>query len=397
MRSKLGSQVLVFLTAAGAVCAQAVVVPAVMNGVEGGGGTNIPFGSNLACRYQCIYDAQELPWTGPRLITGISIRADNGSPTTPGLAIAAKGFVELSVLMSTTYKDSSTISGTFAQNRGVDATWVMQSERIMLPAQAVTATPGPRPANIDLNFTTPWFYGLTPGRPNQPPPGNLLVEIFITSQPAGSYRIDNLSGCQAAAADFGNQGPTCLLPGQAQQPPDYPTLTTSPSMLAGGSFGWTVSHVPANAPFLLMINGTNQGGLFGQPSMPLPYPLFDPLNPSQPPAGLTALRWPAPDCWLNIDPIGSSIGVCDASGTGTVATQVPSGRQYVGLTIYGQAIALAPTANQLGVLTTLGRHSTVCGPLGVTRNYTFFDNSTSPPPPTSGTLQHGSGMVIEVR
>ena len=395
MRSKLASRVSMFLTVAGTVAAQAVVAPAVMNGVEGGSGTNIPFGSNLACRYQCIYDSQELPWTGPRLITGISIRADNGSPTAIGAAIAAKGYVELSVLMSTTYTDAASMSGTFRNNRGVDATWVMLTERIMLPAQPVTATPGPRAANIDLNFTTPWFYGLTPGRPNQAPPANLLVEIWITSQPPGAYRIDSLSGCQAQAADFGNQDPLCIVPGQSSPP----TLTSSTSMLAGGSFGWTLDNAPANAPFLLMVNGTNQGGLFGQASMPLPYPLFDPLNPSQPPAGLTVLRWSAPDCWLNIDPIGSFVGVCDASGVGTVTTTIPAGRQYVGTTIYGQAIALAQTANQLGVVTTRGRHSTVCGPLGVARNYAFYNNTTVPPPtaPTSGAVQYGVGMVIEVR
>ena len=394
MRSKFAAQLSMFLTVAGSATAQAIVVPAVMNGVEGGGGSNIPFGSNLACRYQCIFDAQELPWSGPRLISGISIRADNGTPTTAGAAIAAKGFVELSVLMSTTYKDASTMSATFRDNRGADATWVMLSERIMLPAQAVTATPGPRAANIDLDFTTPWFFGLTPGRPSQPPPGNLLVEIWITSQPTGVYRIDNLSGCQAQAADFGNQDPLCIVPGQTLPP----TLTSSTSMLAGGSFGWTLSHAPANAPFLIMVNGTNQGGLFGQATMPLPYPLFDPLNPSLPPAGLTALRWSAPDCWLNIDPIGSFVGVCDAMGTGTATAVIPAGR-HVGTTVYGQAIALAPTANQLGVVTTRGRHSTVCGPLGVSRNYAFYNNTTVPPPtaPTSGAVQYGVGLILEVR
>lgn len=398
MRSKSCCAVLLPFTLsilATVVAAQGTIVPAVMNGLEGGGGTSIPFGSNLACRYQCIYDAEELPWTGPRLITGISIRADNGSPTAPGAAMLQKGFVELSVLMSTTYQSSGTMSGTFLENRGNDATWVMLSERIMLPAQPVTTAPGPRPANIDLNFTTPWFYGLTPGRLHQAPPANLLIEIVIASQPSGAYRVDNLSGCQAQASDFGNQDPGCTVPGIAGPP----TLSTGTTMLAGSPFSWTLNNAPANAPFLLMLNLTNTGGLFGQAALPLPYPMFDPLNPSQPSAGLSALRWSAPDCWLNVDPVGSLLGVCDATGTGSVVTQIPAGRQYLGLTLYGQAIAMAQTANLLGLVTTRGRESTVCGPLGVSRAYAFFNNTAVPPPPlpVSGSVQFGVGLVIEVR
>ncbi|MFM1873875.1 MAG: hypothetical protein RL398_3297, partial [Planctomycetota bacterium] len=337
--------------------AQGTIVPAILNGVEGGSGTSIPFGSNQACRYQCLYDAAELPWSGPRLINGISIRADNGSPTVPGAAMNAKGYVEISVLLSTTYVDAAGMSATFETNRGRDAQWVLLNERIMLPAQPATSTPGPRAANIDLNFTTPWFYGLTPARPNQPAPANLLVELWIAYQPAGAYRIDNLSGCQAQATDFGNQDPTCTVPGMSLPP----VLSSSSSMNAGGAFSWSITNAPANAPFLVAVNSTNQGGLFGQPALALPFPLFDPNNPTQPPPGLAALRWPAPGCWLNIDPIATFVGVCDAAGAGSVTTFIPSGRQNVGTTFYGQAIALAPTANQLGLVTTRGRHSTVCG------------------------------------
>lgn len=377
------------------VTAQAVVVPGVMNGVEGGGGTSIPFGSNLACRYQVVYDAQELPWTGPRLINGISIRADNGSPTTPGVAIAQKGYVELSVRLSTTYVSSATLGATFEDNHGMDARWVMLGERIVLPAQPVTATPGPRPANLDLNFTTPWFYGLTPGRGTQPPPANLLIEILITFQPSGSYRIDNLNGCHAQAVDFGNQDPQCTVPGAAGSP----QLTTSLSMQAGSQFGWTLSNAAPSGLWMLMVNSTNVGGLFGQPSMALPYPLFDPSNPSVPPAGLAALRWSAPDCWMNLDPVGGFIGVCDSTGSGTINTPIPAGQQYIGFTLFGQAIALAPSANLLGVVTTRGRHSTVCGPLAVSRVHQFYDNTAVPPPqpPTSGAVQFGVGAVVEVR
>ncbi len=391
MRSRSWRLLVVCAAAATGVAAQGVIVPAAMQGVEGGSSSSIPFGSNQGCRYQCLYDASELPWSGPRLFTGISLRADNGSSAAPGQPMAQKGYVEVSVLVSTTYREASTMSSAFRENYGADATWVVRADRIMLPAQPA-APLGPRAANIDLVFATPWWFGLTPARPNQPPPANLLVEIWITSQPAGAYRLDNISGCASLAADFGNQGSACQLPNQPN-----PVLGGDPSMLAGYAFSWYLDHGAPNAPFMLVLAPTNVGNLFGQVAMPLPYPLFDPADPTQPAPGLAALRWPAPGCWMNVDPLAGLIGTCDATGRGVVTTSVPAGRQNVGTTIFGQALALAPTANQLGVVTTRGRRSTVCGPLGAARLHAYYNSAGSPPPPDNGTLSYGAAMIIEVR
>lgn len=125
-----------------AIVAAQNTVPAVMDGVEGGGGTNIPFGGSQACRYQVVYDAIELPWTGPRAIHGIRLRPDfNNGATTP-----AKGFLVISVLMSTTDKDSASLDPEFDLNYGADATWVIQNLPIQLPAQPlITSGSGPRP------------------------------------------------------------------------------------------------------------------------------------------------------------------------------------------------------------------------------------------------------------
>jgi hypothetical protein len=397
MRSELLRLLCAFSTLVVNAPSQNVTVPAVMNGVEGGSGSSVPFGSNLACRYQVIYDAAELPWSGPRLINGISIRADNGSPLAAGAAMAAKGFIDYQLRISTTYVNSSTASGTFDDNLGEDVTWVIPGARIQLPAQPAVAV-GPRAANIDLMFNTPWFYGLTPARHGQPPPANLLIELRVTAQPSGAYRVDNLGSCIAIASDFGNQGVACAVP-VGMGSPTPPTLTTSASMQAGSNFVWTIDHAPANAPFLLAVNSTNGGGLYGQPSFPLPYPMFDPLNPSQPSLALQSLVWSAPDCWLNINPIATFFGICDATGHGTVGTILPAGRQNVGTTFFGQGIISAQTANALQVVTTLGRQSTICGPLGVTRIYGFYNPAGTPaqPMPSVGGVQYGQGFVIEVR
>lgn len=377
-----------------ALPSQNATVPASMAGVEGGSSSGVPFGSNLACRYQCIFNAIELPWTGPHQIHGISLRADNGTPLVVGAAIAAKQYLDVNVVVSTTYATAETASSTFADNYGEDVTMALGYARIALPAQPVTTAPGPRAANIDLMFPTPWFYGLTPARSGQAPPTNLLIEIQVTSQPSGAYRLDNIGSCLAPTQTFGNQGPACTVPGAAGQP----TLRSDLSMQGGSSFSWILENGPANAPYLTAFNLTNQGGLSGNPLLPLPFPLFDPTNPNLPPPGFPALHWSAPDCWLNIDPLVTLFGLCDATGSGVFTATLPAGRQFVGVTMFSQAIVFAQTANPLQIVTSNGHGSSICGPLGVARVYQFYNGTGTPPPalPTAGSVQYGWGLILEV-
>ncbi len=376
-----------------AVCVAAQnTVPAVLDGVEGGGGTNIPFGGSQACRYQVLYDAIELPWTGPRAINGIRIRPDFNN----GAASPAKGFLVVSVLMSTTHKDSASASPEFDLNYGSDATWVIQNVPIQLPAQPlITTGSGPRPANIDLAFATPWVFGVTPATQSLPAPDNLLVEIHIHSQPSGSYRVDNLSSCTALTSEFGNAGPACTYTGNGPV-----LLTGDDSMLAGANYTWRIADAPPSTLFLLSIDLTNQGGVYGNPNFPLPYPLFDPNDPTQPSALLQAagLQWPAPDCWINVSSSAVYGGVTDLVGGGLATVALPAGRQFVGTTFYAQAIVYAQTANPLQFLSSKGRETTVCGPLGVTRIFKFYDPTATPPAPvpTVGSRSLGVGMVLEV-
>ena len=392
MTSKLLLALVMIPTCLDSARGQSATIPAMLAGVEGGSASAIPFGSNLTCRYQCIYDAEELPWTGPRVLTGIALRPDfNGGAATPAL-----GYLDISVLVSTTPKSSATASPMFDENRGVDATWVMQHQVIQLPAQpAIMGGSGPRPANIVFPFMVPWAYGLSPVVQGQPAPANLLVEIWIYAQPGGiAYRVDNLSNCTAPPTSFGIQGPACITDPNGGS---AVTLGGGMSLQAGGSYTWTISGAPAATPFLLALNLTDTGGLFGNPAWPLPYPMFDPANPTQPSPALAALLWPAPDCYLNISPAVALGGITDMAGHGTVVGNLPPGRQFVGQTLYAQAIVLAQSANPLRMITSLGLGSTVCGPLGVTRIYAFYNAATNPPPtpPTSGTLQYGAGLVIE--
>lgn len=367
-------------------------VPQGMLGVEGGGGTGIPFGGSQACRYQVVYDAAELPWSGPRLINGIRIRPDFNN----GVATPAKGFLDVSVLVSTTHRDAASSSTEFDQNYGTDAQWVIDHRVLQLPAQPPLASgSGPRPANIDLPFSTPWIFGLTPSTSSLPAPANLLLEVQIHSQPAGSYRVDNLSSCVAPTAAFGNVGAACSYTGSGPV-----LLTGDASMLAGSSYSWRISDAPPSSLFLVALDQTNQGGFLGNPAWPLPYPLFDPAAPSQPSALLQAagFLWSAPDCWLNVTPNAVYGGVTDAAGDGLVTTTLPAGRQYVGTTLFAQAIVYAQTVNPLQFMTSRGRETTVCGPLGVARVFKFYSASggAAATPPASGTRTLGVGFVIEV-
>jgi hypothetical protein len=355
------------------------LVPATMAGLEGGSSSSIPFGTNQAVRLQCIYDAEELPWSGPRVINAIALRADN---TDPGITtFALKQFVVMTLLMSTTSVRAQDASTVFADNWGEDATTVIANGRIVLPAQA--ATSGVRPCDILLTFDRPWVFGSTPVRTGWPEPKNLLIELAIQLQPAGAYRLDNLGDCAAQNTTFGTRGPLCRTSRNAQL-----DLTAEPSLLAGGSFSWTITGMPTSAPFSLMLNVTSQGSLFGQP---LPFALFDPLNPTGPVPG-TPFQFGAPDCWVNVQLGHSIIGTADSSGVGRAIAALPAGRHFVGLSLFTQALVFDLSANPLLLVTSLGLRSTVCGPLGVARIY-HVGNAAA----TAGQRALGQGAIFDVR
>lgn len=371
---------------AGCAAAQ-TVVPALLSGVEGGSGSSLPFGTNQAVRMQCVYAASELPWSGPRLITGISLRADNSIPGTT--TFPSKGFVVVSVRMSTTYADPESLSADFERNWGSDLTTVVAQVPVVLPAQP--AQPGVRAANIDFLFAQPWWYGLTPVRPGEPPPANLLVELVVHSQPSGSYRIDHVGNCSSTPIPFGSIGPACAPAGGSNL-----RLIPEPSLQAGSVFRWQVADAPPSSAVLLWLNVTNQGTLRGVPTLPLPVPLFDPGNPSQAFAPLQAMSsffsWPAPDCWLLVDPAGMLLTVSDAAGNATIAVNIGPGRRYVGNSLFAQALAQAQTANPLLLVTSQGMQSSICGPLGVGRVF-----ATGSATATTGQVSVNQGFVLEVR
>lgn len=372
-------RILALLMPISCVLAQGAIVPSALSGVEGSSGSSVPFGTSQPVRFQCIYDAAELGWSGPRVIQSIHLRADNSGGGTQ----AQKGYVVCSVLMSTTSVTAATASATFADNWGSDATWVVTNLPVMLPAQPLVT--GPRPCNIDFVFQVPWAYGLTPTRPGAATPANLLIEIQIASQPTGTYRIDNLGACQSAPIAFGNVGPACASAGNAPI-----ALEPGLSMQTGAGFTWVVRNTEPNVLTMLAANVTNQGTVLAQP---LPVALFDATNPALPPPAMSSLlRFGAPDCWINLDPAVTLTAMASSAGVATFSLAIPANRGLVGTSLFAQALAYSQTANALLLTTSSGQQSTVCGPLSVTRIYSFGSATAA-----TGQVGVGQGAVLEVR
>lgn len=373
--------------------AQSLTVPQSMNGVEGAGGSSIPFGTNTPGRLMCIYDPEELPWTGPRVITAIAFRADNPVPGTT--SYAAIQYVTCSLIIGTTSRRAADASTTFDNNFdsiGSDATQVVTNLRLQLPAQP--ATNGVRAANIVIPFTLPFVYGSSPVHGQNPPSAGLIFDLLIVSQPGPAsgqqYRLDGIGSCSSSVQTFG-QGLNCLANRNGGAAGNLLDLEPGASMLAGAAYAYTLTGMPPNTPFLVNVSGRLQGTFFGQP---VPFALFDPNNPNLPPPN-TPLLYSAPDCWINLPLAVGLSGASDANGTGVVSINLPPGRNLLGQSLFAQAMVYDQTANPLQVVTSLGKSSTICGPLGVTRIYQSYPlNGT---PPTVGSVAVGACAIIEVQ
>ncbi len=231
---------------------------------------------------------------------------------------------------------------------------------------------GPRPFNIELPFDQPWFYAATPVRGSGPAPGGLLFDMRVTVQPRGSYRLDVPGSCSGNPVYFGMTDPACVT-----SPSGLPLSIEAPSsMMSGGSLTYTVRNMPSDAPFALALALTDQGEWFGNP---LPYDLSGYLHG-------------APGCWISVPWQAILLGQADSGGVGRVSFTIPLGRNYVGSSLFAQAICRDLAANQLLHVTSQGLRSTICGPLGISRIYNVGDAWAE-----TGQRSIGVAPVIELR
>ncbi len=358
---------------AGLLCAASAagqIVPAAMDGVEGASASIIPFGLSGPVRYQCIYDGDQLPWNGPRLITEVRFRADwdNGDPT------PVKQFLRMDVDLSTTAQLAEAASPAFDANHGSDRTQVANFLQVSLPQQPAMTGDGPRPATVAIPFPVPWWYGTTPVF-GGPQPTGLVVDLQVTSQPSGIYRLDSPFTCESNITEFGSIDIECQN-SQLYDPVDpvYVTITSTNDIRAGGSVTWNIDNMIPDTVFAVILSVAQGGEWLG---VPLPAP----LHPTD-----------APGCFVNVRMDMAVLpGFADSNGSGAYSLGIPSDRDLVGTVLYAQAIARDLGANPFGHVTSLGVHSTVCGPLGCARVYSIGNAHAS-----SGNVTFGAASVIEV-
>ena len=350
------------------------VVPKSMDGVEGIGGSSQPFGYSQPIRYMCIYNGEELPFTGPTYMKGLYLRAEH-STVSPNDIWAQKQYLTVSLLISTSQVRAESPSTKFGDNHGPDLSIVIANVNIALPYQPTTlgtnGVPPPRPFNVPLLFSTPTFFDMTPIRtPYGKLPKSLVVDLLISLQPSGAYQLDSPLVCSSRIRWFGKQGPRCVT-SPHHQPLD---ISCDDSLKAGGTVTLTINEIPPSNPFAVILGSSDTGTWKGQPV----------------PVDLSPIG--GHDCYINLDWLHSWIGQADAQGQGRISVPIPSARFVVGLELFTQAVCQDISANPLLYSTSLGLRSTVCGPLGVVR-LSYLGSITN----QTGSLSYGACMIFEVK
>lgn len=165
-------------------------------------------------------------------------------------------------------------------------------------------------------------------------PATYYIEVVSPlSTTSGDYILEigaNTAPYVTASYAFGNVNTTCL--GSNTLRPTITTVSTRELPVLGTTFSRTIGSMQANATFILMQGYTTltaNGGV-----TPLPYDL-----------GTLG----APNCFVNVDPVATTLFVADASGSLTIDSFTSGNIVFRGLPIFEQVLALDMTANALGV------------------------------------------------
>ena len=347
------------LLVAASAAAQAEVIPRSLANVEGSSSSSIPFGLPVPSRLMCLFDRRTLSFGPCRQFTGIRLRPDHD----PSSAVVAKAFVDISVRLSTTAAGVETASDEFDRNHGTDVAFVIQNRRFALPGSPMTAS-GPHPFVADFPFDRPWTFGLSPVFSGERP-ANLCIDIQTLRQSVGDWRLDIPVDCTSASTLFGSAGPFCLTTAGTGV-----SITASSNVTAGGDIVYTVSGMPASIPFAVNLSLLRQ----------------------DPPISLSGASLPSPDCFINVLPFVTRAGLSGASGTGAVRFPVARNLDLVGQSLFSQAVVADGQANPLGIVTSLGIETGVCGPLAVARIFEIGDAGA-----VMGQVSFGTSFVAELR
>ncbi len=172
-----------------------VVIPAGTATVEGNSSNAFPWGrGGTGLLLQCVYDSSHFTSQGvnfPIIITGMRWRPNTN------VALAATGYGQASVALSTCPLDYSGLSTTLASNHGPDLTTVY-SGPVAWAAQA--AQVGPAPFGIVVPFTSNFLYDPTQGDLN------IEVDLPIQSPAPAAFQLDVQSTGAAATRVYVSTG-----------------------------------------------------------------------------------------------------------------------------------------------------------------------------------------------
>jgi hypothetical protein len=316
--TRLAHGILGFSLAAAGVVSQQIVLPPALAGVAGSGSTHVPFGRSTAMRLQAAYDP--ILFTGPVVVGGVALRADEGETS-------AQKTVDVELRMSSSGSGVTRLQETFATNRGGDETVVVARKLIDLPA--ISQTQAPQPFSPPIAFDRPFAYA--------PAGGSLVLEVAVFGQTPGGYALDTTFLCDSPTMRYGPPG--CGPAGGSVLSVDC--LTSSVTW--GRSVAFAVRDARPGA-VTGMLFGTLETGQWNGVAIP---------------SGLAA--YGAPGCSLSIDPAVTSSTVADPLGVATYGFFVPSDPRLKGAVLRFQGVALDPSANALGVVTSQPAKVEVCG------------------------------------
>jgi hypothetical protein len=139
-------------------------------------------------RLQQVIGASGLALPGPVLINAVAYRGATTNVLSPYTATIEN----LLVNMSTTSRNVDALSTTFTENTGPDETTVFSGSITLGSAGFVNPAPVPRPFELIINFSKPFYY--------DPSKGNLLLDIrnFSGTTPDSPSRIPSLDGTTSA-------------------------------------------------------------------------------------------------------------------------------------------------------------------------------------------------------
>lgn len=287
-------------------------------------------------RRQIVY---EQGFSVSRILQGIAFRP--GGP-----ASTVRRWYEMTIEIGSAATTPSTVSSSFAANRGPSMVRVLDRGRVVFGATA-GAQPG---FEAEFPFTIPFDQFVT----TFPDNGPLLVDITIHASGGAvpSVPVDAVAAPFQATMVGGQSGVATGSVVSTHAPViamvvDFdsrvvPALGATGNPDCGRAYTLAATGAPPLQPvaFTIGASATMSGGV------PLPLDL-----------GLIG----ADGCQLWADPMIVATGIADGTGLTTWWLPVPTGSGLIGVTLYHQAWMVDELANPLGVVTTNGLAVTIGG------------------------------------